>query len=416
MLLEQLERLVGREEPLDVLHGEIRRRAQSLRGVVECGTVLVSCSDEFNTELRASFDRDLARPLLPHVPSRTYALSNLAGRVEPSALQLADQHFTVRTRQQGTKLLLIEIAAHVGRRLDGHTWRYGEVDRFGAPSPCCGALSHLLDPPPAASAVRHPWFEQLTAFFGPERLEALRSDRSPYRMVSAAIVHAVLQAESALVDLLREPPPTPTHVLVLPLVVVNQRGSERALLAGCHHLVGDGHEMHVERGGSLRSTPAAHRFDTSSGTLVVRSPWEQDEPATRPIPRPPATPPPLAAEAALQRLSEPAVKQRLAHTGAQVERLRSHPTALRIYSRPLLRGLLQALSVVAPEVGLAALLAEGAGDLLHARHLRDVLARGPSTEEARRVLAELEPRIQQLGHREAQAVLESLLARHRGRR
>jgi len=414
MPLRQLERLVGHEVPLEVLHGELRRGIQAVRDVVEYGTMLVTCSDEFNGELRRNFDRDVARTLLPHVPNRTFSVANMAGRVEPAAIQLADAHFTVRTREEGAKLLLVEIAAHVGRRMVDQQVTYGELSRFGLPSPCCGALTQLIDPPPAAGAVRHPWFEQLTAFFGPHRLGALRADAGPHRMVSAAIVHAVLQAESALADVLRDPPRTPTHVVIVPLVIVNQRGSDGALLVGCHHLVCDGREVHVERGGSLRSTPGAHRFEGEGGPLVVTSPWSPDEELLQPILTAEQAAPASTAEA-LERLDEPAVQARLEHTRAQVERLAPHPNAARVYARPLLRGLLQALSVVAPEVGLGLLLAEGATELVRAQRLHEVLARGPTTEEARRALHDLEPRIQQLGHRDAQAVLEALLARQRAR-
>jgi hypothetical protein len=416
-MVNLLEPLVGREMPLDVLHGEVRRSAQAVRNVVEYGTMLVGCSDEFNTELRTSFDRDVARPLLPHVQSRIFAVANLAGRVEPTALQLADQHFTVKTRRQGAKALIVEIAAHVGRRTTADGWKYGEVDRFGDPSPCCGALFNLINPPAASNAVRHPWFEQLTAFFGPERLATLRADTGPYRMVAAAIVHAVLQAESSLVDLLREPPPTNTHVLVLPLVVINQRGSERAILVGCHHILCEDQVAHVQRGFSLRSTPSALQFDMSSGTLTVVSPFDEVDGAPEPAHKPhrphKERPTPRSATAALERLSEPAVEKKVLHTAKQVERLRSHPNALRVYSRPLLRALVQGISVVAPEVGLAALLSEGIGELIHAHHLHDLVQRGPTSEEARRALLELEPRIEQLGHKQAQEVLESLLARQR---
>jgi hypothetical protein len=69
------------------------------------------------------------------------------------------------------------------------------------------------------AAVRHPWFDQLTAFFGPDRLALLRSDESRTRMLTAAILHALLQGESAIADLLREPAPAPTHVLMVCAVV-----------------------------------------------------------------------------------------------------------------------------------------------------------------------------------------------------
>ncbi len=114
--------------------------------------------------------------------------------------------------------------------------RWGELDRFGTTSPCCGALRLLLDAPASAAAVRFPWFDQLSAFFGPARLAVLRADRGPHAMLRTAVVHAVLQAETAIADLLREPPTTPTHVLLVALVVVNRRGPDNAILVALHHL------------------------------------------------------------------------------------------------------------------------------------------------------------------------------------
>lgn len=412
MPLQELEALIGREVPLDVLHGALRRVCQSVKDVDEYGTCLVTCSDEFQGELRRNFDRDVARPLLPHVASRTFSVSNMAGRIEPGALQLADLHFTVKTRHGGAKLLLVQIAAHVGRRPHDDGPRYGELNRFGLPSPCCGALAMLLAPPAAALSVRHPWFDQLSAFFGPERLEALRGDRSPHRLVSAAIVHAVLQAETGLADLLRDPPRTATHVLLASAVIVNQRGSDGALLCSYHHLVCDGEHVHVDSGGSLRSTPGSHRFRSEGETLVVESPWDGDARVAAVVPRTTDEAAVAAGREVLERSTAPAVREHLERARAQVEHLERRERGMRVYARPVLRGLLQALSVVAPEVGLAALLVGSATDLARARHLRDLLARGPSTEEARRVLHDLEPTIQQLGHREAREVLETLLALH----
>ncbi len=411
LVLSELERLIGRELPLDVLHGVIRRTAQAQRGVSGFGTCLVTCSDEFQSELRLNFDRDVARPLLPQVHSRTFACSNMAGRVEPGALSLAEQHFTARGGKAGAKLLLVEIAAHVGRRAGPQGALYGELDRFGVSSPCCGALTLLIDPPEATQSVRHPWFDQLSAFFGPARLGALRADGGPYRMVSVAIVHAVLQSESALTDLLRDPPASPTHVLIVPVVVLNQRGSESAILVGWHHVWCDGTLARIEQGWSLRSTPSALRF-VDGLPLQVSSPWDEDEHHEVKVAHPEKRLPELHA-AALETVDHPRVRAELERTRHQVEHLRRHPSAWRVYARPVLRGLLQALSVVAPEVGLAALVAEGAGELAHAQRVRRLLASGPTSEEARRVMHDLEPELQQLGHRQALEVLETLLATQR---
>ena len=81
----------------------------------------------------------------------------------------------------GQKLLLIEIASHVGRRETETGSLWGELDRFGTPSPCCGALQLLLDIPASAGAVRFPWFDQLTAF-DPDGAIPFVILRNPLRM------------------------------------------------------------------------------------------------------------------------------------------------------------------------------------------------------------------------------------------
>ncbi len=402
---------LGREETLPVVHGAILRAAQSVRPVVESGAMLAACSDEFNGELRAAFAVDVARMLTaPNVPGtrRVFSISNLGGRIEPGAVALANLHFTALSAGAGEKLLLIEIASHVGRREAETGSHWGELDRFGTPSPCCGALQLLLDNPASAGAVRFPWFDQLTAFFGPERLSVLRADKSPFRMLRAAIVHAVLQAESAIVDLLREPPMTGTHVLLASLVVVNRRGTDNAIPVGLHHLRFEAGEVHFEYGLSLRSTPGSLEVDASQSNLRVSSPFV--DAASAPPARMPAVPS-VPALQHMQARSEP-VQLKVAQARKQLHVLRGHPQTLRLYARPLLRGFVQGLSIVAPEVALAAFALEAGHEFFHASHMKALLESGPTTEAARKVLHDLEPSLQQLGHNEAREVLETLLAPH----
>ncbi len=416
--LRDLAAMVGREEPLSTLHGAILRAARAIRPVVESGAMLAACSDEFNGEVRAAFDRDVARLLTsPSMPGtrRVFSVSNLGGRIEPGAITLANQHFTARSEQSGEKLLLIEITGHVGRRETAQGPIWGELDRFGIPSPCCGALRLLLDAPAHAGAVRFPWFDQLTAFFGDERLAALRQDDSPWSMLRAAIVHGVLQAETAMVDLLREPPSKPTHVLLVPLVVVNRRGVDNAILLGLHHLHFDGAAMRIEQGTSLRSTPGALVIDASRANLRVSSPFEEEqaqekgapEPAHRHVAHAHAHPP---AVHALARTDE--VQAFVAENRRQLHGLHKEPHSLRVYARPLLRSFVQGLSLLAPEVGLAAFVLGSGRDVLRAAHAKKLHERGPSTEEARAALHNLEPTLQQLSQREAREVLELLLDDH----
>ncbi len=410
LALKELAALLGREEPLYAVHGAVLRAAHAIRPVVESGALLAACSDEFNGEVRAAFDRDVARLLTaPDVPGtrRVFSVSNLGGRVEPGAIALANLHFTSRSRESGWKLLLVEIASHVGRRETKAGVLWGELERFGVPSPCCGALRLLLDAEPVAEAVRFPWFDQLTAFFGPERLAALRADTSPYRMLRAAVVHAVLQAESAIVDLLREPPATPTHVLLVALVIVNRRGPDNAIPVGMHHLLFEHGAAHIELGASLRSTPGALVFHGDRGLLRITSPHEPEE---EHVPAPPRATPVELAPALRTEAASHAVRGQLEHHRRQWHAVSGRPHAVRIYARPILRALVQGLSVVAPELGLAALAFESGREVFRAAGLSRLHERGPSTAAARATLHDLEPRLQQLSQREAREVLELLLA------
>jgi len=261
--------------------------------------------------------------------------------------------------------------------------------------------------------VRFPWFDQLNAFFGPARLATLRADRSPYAMLRTAVVHAVLQSESTIVDLLREPPTTPTHVLLVALVVVNRRGTDNAIPVGLHHLHFAGGEPELVHGTALRATPDTLEIDDSRTLLRVHSPFEPEEPPRAAAPRA-ATPhvhAPLPA-GALARAHAPEVRAHVARHRQQLERLRRHPRELHVYARATLRAFLQGLSVLAPEVGLAALALEGGRDVFRGASLAKLLERGLSSEEARHVLHDLEPTLQQLGHGEAREMLEAFLAEH----
>jgi hypothetical protein len=415
---EDLHQVIGREIPLNSFHGLVRRAAQSVRSVREYGTVLVTCSDEFNGEVREGFDRDVARPLMARRVARnrrTFALSNLGGRVEPGALSLAGDHFDFPGAN--TRLIVVEIVSHVGRRKDGQRTIHGEIDRFGRSSSCCGALHTLLEPPAATGAVHYPWLEHLESFFGQSRLVDLRAIDPAIRLVPAAIVHAALQAESIVTDALRAPLPEDTWILVASAVSVNKPGIDGALGVGYHLLRTGGGEVSIERGFSLRTTPSALSIATDDGHLRVEAGFPMESaPST---PRFQELDRDLSVEVA--RLEspvplgvapehEPAVRERLEEARDQAELLRKDPVAWRVYARPLLRSLFQGLTLVAPEVGLAAMLVESGSDWARARHRKHLLEVGPSSPDAVRVLHEVESSIQQLSHREAQDVLDVLIA------
>ncbi|MCE9595363.1 MAG: hypothetical protein K8S98_14345 [Planctomycetes bacterium] len=376
---------------------------------------MVTCSDEFQGELRAGFDRDVAQPLMAPLTMqqrRIFTVSNLGGRIEPGALELANDHFTVKTRTGGAKLLLVEVASHVGKILDGHEHTYGTLDRFGVRSPCCGALTMLLEKPRSSQTVRHPWFEQLSAFFGPERLAELRADEGPLRLVRTAVVHTVLQVETAIDDLFRDPPATPTHVLICAVLVINQRGPDTAVLVGCHHLRFDGRRVWVEAGASLRARPDAMDVQVENGRLRIVSRPLRDDAVSHDVEL-------TSVVGIAQRAASLGAVERVLKAGLtrpevvleaeRVRELAAHAVTrsieLETYARPLLRAVLQRISRTQPELGLAVLYLSANAGSRRASELSAFFARNATDEQARSAFVEFERELQELDALVARPIL-----------
>lgn len=190
----ELHKQIGVELALDAHHGALRRAAQSAARSASGGAVLVTCSDELQGELRSAFERDVARPICSGSivgPRSILALSNMAGRLEAGALELAQAHLGARNGG-GERVLVVEIMAHCGALNAQGAQRYGRVERGGVQFDCCGVLARVLDEGEAFDAVRHPWREQLQLYLGPERLAALRSFDPATRLLATAVVHALL--------------------------------------------------------------------------------------------------------------------------------------------------------------------------------------------------------------------------------
>jgi hypothetical protein len=119
----------------------------------------------------------------------------------------------------------------------------------------------------------------------------------------------------------------------------------------------------------------------------------------------------IAALEALPPEHREELDRRLETVREQVESIRNDPAVWRSYSRPILRGLFRGLSVINPELGIAAMLVEGGEKMFAAQKIKQIVDTGPSTVEGRRVLHDMEAELQQLNHEDAQQVLEILLAK-----
>lgn len=420
--MDELQRIIGREVPLDQFHLTVRRAAMGVSGISAYGACLVTCSDERQGVVRSGFDRDVASPLISDVTNardRVFCVSNLCGRLEPGAFALVDNHFA-RLSTRGQRLLIFEIVSHVGRIRQEPGWIYGEIERFRQRSACCGALTSLLEPSESTIAVRHPWFEQLNAFFGPVRLATLRDITDSRRMIAAAIVHAALQAESVIAEVLHDVPATTTEVLLVSGVAVNQQWADGFLPVSWHRLHCENGDARIIGGHSLRTTPEALAIDISGARINVTGAEATEATAfvhrRAPIAHTEADDAQIreAAHTALASLSEEqkaVLQDHIDDARAQVESVRHDPAVWRTYSRPILRGLFRGLTILQPELGLAALLFEGGKDFVVAQKLRRALHEGPRTPEGRRVLHDIEAELQQLNHQDAQQVLDLLLAK-----
>ncbi len=270
--MKELCRIIGREQPLDQFHRNLNRAAAEDPAIEAFGCCLVTCADERQGQTRSSFDREVAAPLISDAANprdRVFSISNLGARYETGALRLVDEHFT--RLSPGPRRLVVEIASHVGRAGKDGGFEYGLVERFGRKSTCCGVLTALLAPPAtaAATAARHSWLDEVDSTFGPERLAALREIDGPTRLVAAAVIHAALQAEAAVSDLLQGPLAALVDVLLVAGVSINQQSADGFLPVACHHLrAGEGGAPLVA-GYSLGTTPQELSIDASAAGIVV---------------------------------------------------------------------------------------------------------------------------------------------------
>ncbi len=440
--LLELQRLIGVEESLGYLHRALERAIHSIRPVEEYGASLISCSDEQMGEFRVGFERDLAGSISSPLGGGfrfTFSTTNIGGRVESGAVPIADDHFSVRSRAVGAKLHVLEVAAHVGRRQGADGVLYGEHGRLGRPSPCCGALAAAVGDLGGNEARTPSWLEELRGTLGERRLAGLREGDPGWRPVSAAISHSVLQAERLVGEILGYDPVAPTHYLIVPLVVINQEGPNGVVLTGIHHLYCAQERAWFVHGAALCTTPGSHRFREEADRLRVDCALELDREGEARGSEPPE-PEVASEEAAIERPpAEPAVPvpelppdqvAEIVETVSssldenQREELRARTRELRenlhhsrrgtfharVFARPILRALSQSLTVIAPELGLAALLFQGGRSIHRAHRVHKLLESGPSSEEARRVLREIEAEVQHLPHAEAEQVLDVLLA------
>lgn len=246
--------------------------AVSELGAPSVGAMHVTCADETEHECVTAFQQGFVQYVLPalkfaHVsPVR---LSNLGGRYEAGSVGIAEQHYASGGGKGAWTLLVVKLNAHVAVSQTPDGPAFGVLERYGRRSPCCGALSLVLEGDerpfvaPLVEALRSGGRDRLATLADPARV--LPARRSLY----AALASARLQAQAAVRDIERHEPLAPTLYLVLPCVTLNRPGPDGEILCGLH--VADMRERpaRIEDFG-LGDDPGAYRLETSHGRIRVR--------------------------------------------------------------------------------------------------------------------------------------------------
>jgi hypothetical protein len=446
--VEHLYPVVGRERSLreltQLLYFDVRTHADVLVGAIH-----VTCADEAEAECAEAFQQGFVQYLLPQLKFARRAamrVSNLGGRYEWGSIGIADLHFTLpEAVVPGPRLMVIKINAHVAleevERLDRTAaagrgdrgrltapgsgpatpaaaavapapeapvvrdgergFRLGEWKRYGRPSPCCSALDSLL------RGGHEPWVEELRETFESEGKDRIALLMDPavvdpaYRPLHTAIVSARLQARKAVLDIQELRAGTPIRFLVLPCVTINRHERDTEILCGVYTIDPASAEQPTTYFG-LGDDPAAYETrvqnrqiqiaDPALGTMrvgrdhraLVRSEFH------------------LHGARGRIRTDDPRLERIKADVARDQHRHHLH-------ARALLKASLPILAEVMPVPAAIILFAEGAAGIHHAFRAHRLARELEGSEDARKILAEVHDRIDQLDPAKAEALIELLM-------
>jgi len=235
-------------------------RFSSELGAAIVGAFHITCSDEAEGQCSQVFQRSFVEGQLPELKPGCrwpFRSANLGARYEWGAVGMAEEHFALSPND--LKLLVLKINAHVGvsDTVDGPS--YGQIDRYGHESSCCGALAGLL------RGGDIPALDELGEAFrydGKDRVAILRDSsrvEPRHRALFAAVTNARLQARRAVEDIRQHRPKTPTVFLVLPAVTINRPDADSELVVGQYGIDWTQQSPSVKYHG-LGDDPAAYRL------------------------------------------------------------------------------------------------------------------------------------------------------------
>jgi len=404
--MDQLKPLLGVESPLTEVTRALYSFARSAQAPI-VGAMHVTCADEAEFECAKAFMDGFAQHLLPHVkfvqPS-PFRLATLGGRYEWGAVRIAEQHFSTHEAQSGFKVLVVKVNAHTGLEEIRDGLRYGTMERYGSPSPSCGALASLLEGSdlPAIQVLRR----QFTAD-GVDRIGQLLDAKTvpaDLRALYAAIVEAQLQSRAVFLDIQDHEANSPTLYLVVSCVTVNRKDHDTEILCGVH-LVDHRTEEKREEYIGLGDMPATYRIKQEMRRVRVTD----DNPSA-------SMPPRNVRRRVLEEWQKrgavaPVQDPRLEQIRAEVAAKKHHePSA----ARSMLRALLPLLAQLSPIPAAIYLFANGMAGIHHISRAQALARAAGSPDDARHIIGEVQGGLESLKPAKMRAMIETLVAPGKG--
>lgn len=388
------------------------------------GALHVTCSDESERECNEAFQRQFSDQLLPSLKfgeKSHFRLANLGARYEWGAVRIAEEHFATPAAEEGYKLMVVKLNAHICIDTHDSELIFGRMDRYATSSVYCGAIHSLLD---GGALPFHIELQETFLSEGYDRLAVLRDETQVEREKRgffAAAVNARLQARRVAIDIQDASLHSPTLFFVLPCVTLNRKGRDTEILCGIYEA-----DYRTDEGSvcyrGIGDDPAKLTLEQEMGQLVLRDDqsgetrgardhrqlarerWRQSQSGRRErsAEGDPASevdlPPPVV---------HPEVKKVLAAVDPQA----FHDTGS---SQAILKTLLRTLSHVDPAPSALLCFAEGVAAIHHLHRIERIAHDVSAEEEARKVLEDVCNRVDFLSPGRTREVIDLLSRRDQG--
>ncbi len=405
--MDQIKNIVGAERSLEGVCQAIHLSAVE-RGAPTVGAMLITCADEAEHECVSAFQRGFINFMLPSLKFAQQAgfrIANLGGRYDWGAIRIAERNYSAAARPNTVKLMVVKVNSHVGVMENGTEPTYGILKRYGEESYCCGALHGML------SGAKAPYAERMMEVLiseGPDRVSALLDEARvdpKYRPLYAAIVSARVQSRKVIMDIQDHRPTSPTEYMVIPCVTINRPEKDTEIVCGLYFARGDDGIEDAEYYG-LGDDPAAYEHCIQNGRVIVSDENVGTSRAAR-----------NHRHIALEQWHQLMRGRKVQIQDERLDRVRRETADLRGPRNERLKKMLPVLLTVLAEVepvsAAILLFANGCAGIHHAFRVHRLARELEGSDQARKILAEVRDKVDQLQPHEAEAMMELLTREYR---